>query len=334
MNQKIEQIKDIFRKDIYMTRLLILMLAWLVFMGVFRPGKFYSLINFQTMTAQFPEFGLMALGIMLCMILGGIDLSVVGVANLAAIASAIALKKMVNAEGDLLSMAIPMVFMLSIGIGAVTGAFNGFLISVVHIPPILATLGSLELFTGIAIILTKGKAISGIPFSFSETLTNKLFGIIPVQLLVFVVMAMVIAFLINKTTYGRKLYLTGTNITAAKFSGIKTTNLIIKTYLISGVSASLGGLLMLANYNSARAGYGTVYTLQCVLIVVLGGISPIGGKGKISGVILAILLLQMLASGLNKIPEISSFYIPLIWGGVLVGIMIMNYFAENKKIKV
>ncbi len=327
------RISTVIKNDIYITRLIALMLIWLVFMGFFRFEKFYTVINFQTMAAQFPEFGLMAFGIMLCMILGGIDLSVVGVANFAAIVGAITLKKIVGVDGEMLGIAIPIVFIVGIIIGAMAGAVNGFLISIINIPPILATLGTFELFTGIAIVLTKGKAISGIPFGFSEAITGRLFGLIPIQLLIFLAMALVITFLVTKTTYGKKLYLTGTNITAAKFSGVKTTKIIIKTYMISGISASLGGLIMLANYNSARAGYGTVYTLQCVLIVVLGGINPSGGKGKISGVILAIFVLQMLASGLNKIPEISSFYIPLIWGGVLVAVMVMNYFTENKKIK-
>jgi simple sugar transport system permease protein len=91
---------------------------------------------------------------------------------------------------------------------------------------------------------------------------------------------------------------------------------------------------MLANYNTARADFGLVYTLQCVLIVVLGGVTPTGGKGRLGGVILAICVLQMLSSGLNRIPQINSFLIPLIWGGVLVLVMVLNYFTENKKVKV
>ena len=86
---------------------------------------------------------------------------------------------------------------------------------------------------------------------------------------------------------------------------------------------------MLANYNSARADYGTVYTLQCVLIVVLGGVNPVGGKGRISGVVLAIILLRLLETGLNRFPKISSYYISLIWGGVLILVMVLNYFTEN-----
>ncbi|WZL80319.1 ABC transporter permease [Vallitaleaceae bacterium 9-2] len=333
MKQYKNYLRSIYKNDVYITRLVTLMIVWMLFMAIFKFDKFYSLINFQTMASQFPEFGLMALGVMLCMILGGIDLSVVGVANFTAIFSAIVLKQLVNSDGSLMSVAIPLIFMLAILLGALAGAFNGFLVSVIRIPPILATLGSFELFSGIAIILTKGKAISGIPLEFSELITNKLFGIIPNQLIIFVVMVILVAFLVNNTTYGKKLYLTGTNITAAKFSGIKTTRVLIKTYMISGISAALSGLIMMANYNSARADYGKVYTLQCVLIVVLGGVNPDGGKGKISGIVLAILVLQMLASGLNRFPQISSFYIPLIWGGVLIAVMVMNYFTENSRVR-
>ena len=108
---------------------------------------------------------------------------------------------------------------------------------------------------------------------------------------------------------------------------------IADTYVISKICAVLGGMIMLANCNSARADYGTVYTLQCVLIVVLEGVSPVGGRGKISGVVLAIILLRLLETGLNRFPKISSYYISLIWGGVLILVMVLNYFTENAKVK-
>jgi simple sugar transport system permease protein len=88
-------------------------------------------------------------------------------------------------------------------------------------------------------------------------------------------------------------------------------------------------MIMLANYNSARSDYGSVYTLQCILIVVLGGVSPTGGKGRISGVMLSIILLSLLEAGINRFPEISSYYITLIWGAVLLLVMVLNYFAEH-----
>jgi len=332
MNAKKRGVAARLRNDIHLTRLLGLMAVWMILMAVLRFDKFYTLINFQTMAAQFPEFGLMALGIMLCMITGGIDLSVVGIANCASIAAGMLLKQMVSDGSTLTGAGIAVVMLFGIALGAVAGAFNGLLVSKIKIPPILATLGSYELFTGIAIILTKGKAIGGLPIDYAETVAGKLFGLIPVQLIFFAAMALLLSFLLNRTTYGVRLYMLGTNSVAAKFSGLRIDALLIKTYTLSGVCAALGGLMMLANYNSARADYGTVYTLQCVLIAVLGGVDPAGGKGRISGTVLAVCVLQMLSSGLNRFPEISSFYIPLIWGGVLLIIMVMNSVAANKRV--
>jgi simple sugar transport system permease protein len=330
MNRNSRGIVSFFEKDIYITRLVGLMAVWLIFMAIFRFDKFYTSISFQTMAAQFPEFGLMSLGVMLCMITGGIDLSVVGIANFAAISAGLVLRQF-SVGGIIPAYCIPVVILFGVLIGAVAGIFNGVLVAKVKITPILATLGTFELFTGVAIVLTGGKAVNGIPILYAESIAGKLFGVIPTQLVFFVAMAAVIQFLLTRTTYGPKIYMLGTNIKAAVFSGLNTDRLLIKTYMLSGICAAVGGLIMLANYNSARADYGVVYTLQCVLIVVLGGVAPSGGKGRISGVILAICVLQMLSSGLNRFPQISSFYIPLIWGGVLLLVMVLNYFTEKSR---
>ena len=318
-----------YRRDRHIARLILMMVVWAVFMAITRFDKFYTLINFQTMASQFPEFGLMSLGIMVCMITGGIDLSTVGVANLVSICTATLMKAMAPEENEIAVYVIPLCFVIAILMGAAAGAFNGFLVSKVRIPPILATLGTSELFTGIGIVITDGKAVSKLPRMYSSAINSKIFGLIPTQLVFFAVMAMVIWFLLMRTTYGTKIYMIGTSSKAAVFSGIRTNLLLVKTYMISGICAALGGMVMLANYNSARADYGTVYTLQCVLIVVLGGVNPNGGSGKVSGVVLAICLLQMLQTGINRFPQISSYYISLIWGGVLILVMVLNYFTEH-----
>jgi len=319
----------VYASDRHLWRLIFMIAIWMTFIALTRFSRFYTVLNFQTMASQFPEFGLMSLGVMLCMITGGIDLSVVGVANLTSIFMAYLLLSLTTATGGLPGYAIPMVFAFSIVIGASLGLFNGILISKFHIPPILATMGSGELFTGICLALTKGNAVSKFSRSYANAVNNKIGGMIPVQLVIFVIMALVIWFLLSKSVFGTKLYMLGTSEKAAKFSGLKNDRLLIKTYMLSGVCAALGGMIMLANYNSARADYGTVYTLQCVLIVVLGGVNPVGGKGRISGVVLAIILLRMLETGINRFPSISSYYISLIWGGVLILVMVMNYFTEN-----
>ena len=318
-----------YRRDRHIARLILMMVVWAVFMAITRFDKFYTLINFQTMASQFPEFGLMSLGIMVCMITGGIDLSTVGVANLVSICTATLMKAVATEENEIAVYVIPLCFVIAILMGAAAGAFNGFLVSRVRIPPILATLGTSELFTGIGIGITDGKAVSKLPRMYSSAINSKIFGLIPTQLVFFAVMALVIWFLLMRTTYGTKIYMIGTSSKAAVFSGIRTNLLLVKTYMISGICAALGGMVMLANYNSARADYGTVYTLQCVLIVVLGGVNPNGGSGKVSGVVLAICLLQMLQTGINRFPQISSYYISLIWGGVLILVMVLNYFTEH-----
>ena len=334
------KLMNLYRKDRHISRLIIMIVAWMAFMAITRFDKFYTVINFTTMAGQFPEFGIMALGGMLCMITGGIDLSSVGIANVSAILMGMFMKSQMDEEGRIGAFAILAAFVLAVCIGAVVGGFNGVLISKIKIPPILATLGVNQLVTGVSMVVTGGNAVSDLPKNFAETINQKLLkiipgkrgimqGVLPVQLIFFVVIAVVIWFLLMRTTYGKKIYMIGTNENVARFSGVKVDQLLIKTYAISGICAAIGGMIMLANYNSARADYGSVYTLQCILIVVLGGVSPNGGRGKISGVLLAIVLLRLLETGINRFPQISSYYITLIYGAVLLLVMVLNYFEDH-----
>ena len=322
------RIKSAYMRDRHLWRLIIIMLLWFIFMAVTRFSKFYTVVNFQTMFAQFPEFGLMSLGVMVCMITGGIDLSTVGIANVTAISTALLMQHIGGDSRHISVFWVVVVFLLAIVVGMIAGGVNGMLVAKLHIPPILATLGMGELFTGIGIVLTNGSAISDFPTTYAFAVNNRVLGI-PVQFLIFAAAAVILSFMLIKTTYGKKLILLGSSQNVAKFSGLKVDMILIKTYLISGVCSALGGMIMLANYNSARADYGSNYTLQCILIVVLGGVSPNGGKGKISGVLLAIFLVRALETGLNRFPQISSYYVSLIWGAVLLLVMVLNYFTEN-----
>lgn len=323
-----EKIKKSMKQDVHIWRLIVIMLVWFVFIGITKGSKFYSVVNFQTMFAQFPEFGLMSLGVMVCMITGGIDLSTVGVANVTSITMALFMRSLANESGELAVGLIPVVFLLAIVMGAIAGTLNGILVAKCKIPPILATLGTSELLTGVGIVLTNGSAISDFPKTYAFIINNRVAGI-PVQFIVFAIGAAVVWFLMKKTTYGKKIILMGSSQNVAKYSGLQVDWILIKTYLISGICSALGGMIMLANYNSARADYGSNYTLQCIMIVVLGGVSPNGGKGKISGVLLAIFLVRALETGINRFPQISSYYISLVWGAVLLFVMVLNYFSDN-----
>lgn len=303
--------------DPHVTRLMLTLLALIVLFLILKPVAFGRANTWISMGVQFPEFGIMAMGVMLTMITGGIDLSVVGIANLSGILAVMTLGAMAP-DGEASAGTIAAAVLVALGVGLVAGLVNGLLVAWVRIPPILVTLGTLELFTGMGIVLTGGKALSGLPVAYSEFFGARIGGVLPAQLIAFVLVAVVIGLALHKTSYGAKLFMLGTNPTAAKFSGLPSARLLVRTYAISGVCAAIAGLVMLANYNSAKPDYGLAYTLLTILIVVLGGVNPNGGKGNIWGVLLAILILQVLASGLNTFPQISNFYRPLIYGAVLL----------------
>jgi simple sugar transport system permease protein len=319
-----------FTKDAHLTRLIVFLAVIFVFFTIMKPHTFLAARTWSSMAVQFPEFGLMALGVMVCMITSGIDLSVVGVANMTSIGAAVIMLNMApKGSSTNAGAAILVAVLFSLVVGALAGVLNGLLVAKVNIPPILATLGTLELFSGIAIIITEGKPVSGLPALYGDIFAGRVFGI-PVVLIIFILATALIAFFMNMTGYGTKLKMLGTNAKAARLSGLNVTSLLVRTYALSGVYAALAGLVMLANYNSAKADYGSTYTLLTVLIVVLGGVNPDGGWGRVSGVVLAIVILQVLSSGLNMFPNISNFYRPLIWGGVLLAVMTANYFLSKR----
>lgn len=317
---------SLFTRDPYITRLVIVLLGLLLFFAIVRTGPFFSMRTWQSMAVQFPEFGLMSLGVMFTMFTAGIDLSVVAIANVTSICTALILRQVLTGETDAgqMGMASILAILIALVVGVACGALNGFLVAKLRIPPILATLGTLELFGGIAVVLTAGKPVSGIPSSFGAVFATKVFGVIPMPLIIFMIMAIIAGLILGMTGFGTKILMLGTNEQAARFSGMQITSLLMRTYILSGVMAAMAGIVMLANYNSAKADYGASYTLLTVLIVVLGGVNPNGGKGRLTGVILAIVVLQILSSGLNMFPNISNFYRPLIWGSVLLFVICVN----------
>ena len=319
-------------RDTHIARLVIILLSLILIFAVVKTDAFLNLRTWQSMAIQFPEFGLMALGVMLTMITGGIDLSVVGIANMTSIGAAVVMLSLAprGADAGTSAVAIALAIVSALVAGAAAGALNGFLVAKIKITPILVTLGTFELFTGIAIVITGGKPKSGLPPMYGQTFAGKMFGVIPVPLVVFVIAAALIAVLMNRTAFGTKIHMLGTNAQAATFSGLNTFSLLVRTYMISGLYASVAGLVMLANYNSAKADYGSTYTLLAVLIVVLGGVNPNGGTGRLLGVVLAIGILQILSSGLNMFPNISNFYRPLIWGGVLLAVITANHLSGKR----
>ncbi|MDF2590541.1 MAG: ABC-type transporter, integral rane subunit [Clostridia bacterium] len=317
-----------------MTRLLIVFAAVFALCSLTKGSMFLSTSNFQSMGKQFPEFGLLSIGMALALFTGGIDLSIVYIATLSSVIIARLLPLMVTetATDGTAYMMVIVCFILAIAVGIICGMLNGFIISKVGIPPILATLGTQALFQGFAIVITGGSTISGFPIQLS-TMVNKLVFGIPVTVIVFIICAIVVGFILARTTLGRQLRMLGTNPKATEYTGLNNVKLTMTSYMMSGILASIAGIIMIGRFNSAKADYGASYTMQAILIAVMGGIDPNGGKGNIQGVAIAIIIIQMVSSWLNMFENVSNFYRQIIWGGLLIFILIFNYVINVREKK-
>ena len=276
---------------------------------------FLSGANMSSMAYQLPQFALLALAIHPTMLTGGIDLSVVSVANLAAIAAAFTMK-----AGP--PWFIGLGILVAVLLGCVTGAINGFLVAGARLPPILATLGTMQFFQGVSILWTHGSSITGLPPAYSA-FGNGAFFQIPVPLIVFLIALAAIYLITARTPLGNQMRLYGTNPRAAVFAGIPTFRILVITYMISGITAAVGGLVILSAANSANADYGTSFLLLSVLINILAGVNPNGGSGTVFGLVLAVLSLQFLSSGLNLL-AVNTFAKDLLYGMLLVTVMVVN----------
>jgi simple sugar transport system permease protein len=310
-------------------RLAVIAVVVFVVMAGLSPDKFLSVQNITSMAFQFPEFAILALATTVAMLTGGIDLSVVGVANFTAVVAALIMTTAgPEATGSTAALTIAAAVAASMALGLIAGLLNGLLIAVLGLPAILATLGSGLIFTGLAVALTGGSAIMGFPIGIAWIGNGKAFGI-PAPLILFAVLALALSHLLTRTAFGIKVQMFGANPVAARFAALDIRGLLIRVYLLCGVLAAIAGLVVMSRANSAKADYGSSYLLLAVLITVLGGVNPYGGYGKIIGVVLAVLSMQFLSSGLNML-SVSNFARELIWGILLIFVMIVNTWGPRR----
>lgn len=314
--------------------LFIILLVVFVVLSIAIPSKFLTGINLQSMAFQFPEFGLLALAMMLAMITGGIDLSVVSISNFTGVIAALILSSAADptaSAGGVIFLAMIAVIVVSI----ICGLINGLLIALIGVPPILATLGTQGLFIGLAIIITKGHSVSGFPDQFMFIGNGTVFGV-PVPFLLFVLIAIIVAVLLKRTKQGFSMYMLGSSPVVSRFSGVNNTKILIRTYIFTALLAGMASLIMISRVNSMRPGYGTAYLLQAILVTVLGGTDPDGGFGNVPGLVMGIVILQITQSGLN-ILSFSPFFKKFMWGLILLLIMVINFlvlkYSEQKRIQ-
>ncbi len=299
----------------------------LIVLGAFiSGGSFLSLFNLQSMAGQVPEIGLLAIGVMLAMCAGngGIDLSGIALANLAGVLSAVIVSSFIaSAEHDL---AFSLAFMaLALTIGLAGGVINGVLIARFNITPILCTLGTQMAFTGLAVIVSGGRAVMvGSPDLLSRIGNDMLFAL-PISFLIFVVVAALIAAALRFTPYGSWLMLMGTNPKAAVFAGFPRNGVLIATYAMSGMLAGLAGIIIAARNVNVKFDYGSSYLLVAILIAVMAGVKPEGGYGRVVCVVLSAIALQLMSSLLN-FGGLSNFVRDFAWGLLLLAFLAVGRY--------
>ena len=317
-------------------------------MAILQPRRFLGWTNIEQLAFQIPEFGILALGMMVAMISGGIDLSIITTANLSGITSAIvllslshrgtmdlgALLKGIMADDSTrraLEAAMPtgitmlgiivLTVLVALAVGLLCGLLNGILVAKVKIPPILATLGTMRLYEGIALVITKGSPLTGFPDEFIFLGAGSILGL-PTPMLIFLLAIAAVALLMKRTPLGKGIYAVGENPLAARYSGLDNSKILMKTYAITGLLSGLAALIMMARVDSIKVGYGSSFQLQAILVVILGGVSTIGGTGNIVGVVFSVLILRVIASGFN-IMGFSNYMRNVIWGALLVIVAIV-----------
>lgn len=305
-----------------------LVIAFAIFASA-NPRVFLSPLNMQNIGVAAPEIGVIAIAMMLAMLTGGIDLSLVAIANLSAI-TIVSLYSGIAASDPALAETLTIPILLAgVAVGVACGALNSVLVSVVGITPILATLGTMQILNGIAIVTTGGSTLYGAPAGLS-TFGRTALGPVPLLFVVFIVIAALVALFVSTTPLGRKIQLEGANPVAARYSGISSRTVLMSTYTIGGALAGGAGVLFLARNPTASADYGSSYVLLVIVIAVLGGTNPNGGFASVAGIVLATLTLQIVSSGFTAL-RLSSYEYAIAQGVILIAVMVLDYVTANRR---
>ena len=292
----------------------IALLFLIVVIGIVSP-EFRTINNFLSLLRQSSINGLIAFGMTMVILTGGIDLSV---GSTLAISAALCAGMITN-----MGIPVPVAMLLTLVVGLLFGGISGLLITKGRLQPFIATLITMTVYRGFTMIYMDGRPISNLsnskyvlPKALVFIGRGEIFGI-PVPIIIFIFVFILFFIVLNKTTFGRKVYAIGSNDRCAKLAGISITKVKMIVYCVSGLMASLSSLILLSRLNSAQPTLGTGYELDAIASVALGGTSMNGGRGKILGTLIGILIIAVLNNGLN-ILGVSSYYQSVVKGIVIL----------------
>ncbi len=281
---------------------------------------FSTVANLMNVLRQVSTNALIAFGMTLVILLGGIDLSVGSILAVSSVLTALLLRSGSNA---LLATS------LGVASGIVMGWLNGVVIAKGKVAPFIATLGSMTVLRGVSLVLSKGSPVTGFSSDFYALLGNGyVLRRVPLPVVWMLAMFGVFWFVLKKTVFGRHVYATGGNAEASKLSGVAVDRVQIGVYTISGAMAAMAGVILSSRLNSAQPTAGAGYELDAVAAVVLGGTSLAGGRGWIFGTLVGALLIGVLNNGLNLL-SVSSFYQQVIKGAVILLAVLLDRAGKH-----
>lgn len=314
-----------------MTGPAIAFLAVMVIFGL-AANNFISSATFGSVAFQLPELGLLTLAMLLPLLTGGINLSVTFTANLSGLAAAWVMQSYGGVDAS------PTAFLLGVlaalATGGAAGLMTGAAIAYTRAHPILVTLSMMIFLRGLGEFLTRGGDVSGFPSFIAPIGHGSIFGL-PIPLLIFIACVGIWQLLLTRFKLGFGLLMIGSNIEAARYSGLNTRRILVLVYTLSGLMCAVAGVIMLARFNSVRVGHGESYLLITVLAAFLGGIDPFGGFGRVLPVFVALIVLQLLSSGLNLMGA-NQHLATALWGVLMIVVMaartiVSTYIASRRK---
>ncbi|EKW5591560.1 ABC transporter permease [Raoultella planticola] len=285
----------------------------------FLSPVFFTIPNLLNILQQSSINALIALGMTLVIISGGIDLSV---------GPAAALSAVLGATMMVAGVPVPLAILATLGIGAICGVFSGSLVAYAGLQPFIVTLGGLSLFRAIALIYTGGNPVFGIPTEFRSLINSEIFGI-PTPIVIVAVIALVLWTVMNKTPLGEYILAVGGNEEAARVAGVPVKRTKVTVFVISGTLASLASLILIGRLGAAEPTIGNLWELDAIAAAAIGGASLMGGKGSVVGTIIGAIILGALRNGLTLL-NIQAFYQLLATGLIIIIAMLIDRVTRGK----
>jgi simple sugar transport system permease protein len=309
---------DVLGRDPTVTMLAALIVLAVACFSVLAPSRFLSGETLRAMAFQMPELGILALAMMIPLMSGGLNLAIIATANLSALVMAAILTKMMGAESPAHVVAGVIALALTAGLLAslVIGLITGMIVAFLGVHPILVTLGTMTAVKGITVYATSGGVIGGFPPAILFLGNGTLLGF-PVPMIILILCAILVAVIMNHAPFGVSVRMIGSNEKATRYSGVATEWMLVGVYVVSSVLCWVAAAVMMARFNSARAGYAESYLLITILAAVLGGVDPNGGFGKVLGLFLSLILLQLISTGFNLL-GFSPHLTQAIWGATMI----------------